>query len=615
MDTLDFDHYISVSTFGDLSSQMGAVRMMISRFSKHYNEKAYPIFIDRFPRKLYDEFESMIADSTNVEGYYEKKKLFFDVFTFIFRQKHVKFLSPHKDEKFVQLFVKFIKSQDAIPAFDLKIMISSVIVCMSQRAYKVLFINENVMYHFYSYANISNSESVESFFHMCENVYDFKSEKCSLSPFKLTEIVDQLMTNFETSNDENLARMLFQFFRMLRRSRFLDDIKFSVTRFHDITEEMFSRYIKKGTPPRFILYLPKIWRGILNESNNSFRIDNIEKLIFFARMFCVEISHNLDSVGWETSDTYWSKDKQQKLYIIYLTLVAFPIIDHEANPDLRTLLTRLHDSFSQYIHKYNIENNVAQSHFQFLQLYVKSFLTLNIRISILDEIFLHDQLQFLLKKSSNGPIVQSIPLHCCYLTSQILTYVCGQVDLFESFFATGLGQAKTFMRSLISSLSNDKYASIILESKKLCFYEDVKNKHLSIINDDLIQRIFSKCESHLADAIKTELLEVYINDEYKMFTETLANIIYSFNESNKLEKTKAYSYLRLCDNYTNNLSRTPNSEDKSGSPSEVKTDSNTSANRSLLHTLPFSALLKLFVLIYELKFIYGDLNSKLTLFF
>ncbi|KII71661.1 hypothetical protein RF11_02413 [Thelohanellus kitauei] len=235
---------------------------------------------------------------------------------------------------------------------------------------------------------------------------------------------------------------------------------------------------------------------------------------------------------WEA---YLCKKKHQKLSIIYLTLVAFPIIDHEANPDLRTLLTRLHHSFSQYIHKYNIENNFAPSYFQFLKLYVKSFLTLNIRLSFLYEIFVHDRLET--------------------FTQKIIVFinVCGQVDLGESYFATRLGQAKTFMRILISSLSSDKYANIILESKKLCFYEDIKNKHLSIINEDLIQSLFSKCVSHSADAIKTESPEVYINDEYKMFTETLSN----------------------CDNYTNNLSRTPNSEDKSGSPSEIKTDSNT----------------------------------------
>ncbi|KII69857.1 hypothetical protein RF11_02786 [Thelohanellus kitauei] len=615
MDTLDFDHYISVSTFGDLSSQMGAVRMMISRFSKHYNEKAYPIFIDRFPRKLYDEFESMIADPKNVERYFEKKKLFFDVFTFIFRNQNLELLSDRKAEKFVLLFVKFIKIQDPTPAFDPRIMISSVVACASQEPYKVFFINENVIIHFYCYADISNSKSIENYFYMCRNIYDLKHINIGLCPIKLTETVDQLMTKFETTNEEDWARMLFKILRMLRRLKFLDEIEFSVTRFYDITQEMFTRYIKKGETPHFILSLSKIWRGILNGSKNSFRIDNIENLIFFARMFSVGISHHLHKIGLKDPDVDWCRDKPSMLYIVYLTLVAFPIIDHDKNPDLRRLLRRLHHSFVGYKNKYRIEENFPRNHFQFLQYYIKSMLTLDIPISILDEIFLNVQLNVLLKKSSYGTIIHSRGLHCCYLASQILINICGREDLCGSYFATGLGEAKTFMRSLIRSLSNEKYAHKIQKGQRLSFYEDLNIKHLSIINEDLIKSLFSKCESHLADIIKTELLEVHINTEYKIFTDIMANIIYSFNESNKLANIEADSYLRLCDEYPKNSFIITNIEDKSGDSLGATTDLNTSTNKSLLHRLPFSTLLRLFVLIYELKFIYGDINSKLTILF
>ncbi|KII71662.1 hypothetical protein RF11_02414 [Thelohanellus kitauei] len=89
------------------------------------------------------------------------------------------------------------------------------------------------------------------------------------------------MTKFETTLGADCVRMLFKILWMVRRLKSLDEIEFSVTRLYDITKEMFTRCVKNGQTPHHILYISKIWRGILNGSIYSFRIDNIENLIFF----------------------------------------------------------------------------------------------------------------------------------------------------------------------------------------------------------------------------------------------------------------------------------------------------------------------------------------------
>ncbi|KII63548.1 hypothetical protein RF11_16355 [Thelohanellus kitauei] len=600
------DEYISKSQAGDLSTQIEAVRNVISRFSKISDAKAYHLFIDNFPKELFDEFNSMTRNGTYGDSYLEKKKLFFDVFSFIFRNQNMKLLSDLKGQPFVVLLLKFFKQHDQCLAFDPEVIYDSIKVCASQQSNRILFIMENGLFHYHSL--ISKDESPRYFHVLCKIIYKFKSLNQDLCPLELSKSINQTMTKLVSTKEDDLAPLLFTQLRMIHRLKLLDEIELNVTKFYDITNEIFSRKVDLNSNYSYILYLPKIWSGILNASTNSIQIDTIEKLIFFARIFSVNISDKMDESYWDRWDLNLTPNKLQRYYIIYLTFVAFPIIDHDVHPDLRILLERLHTSFRKFSKKNKFVRFSNKNLFQFLQYYIKSFITLNIRISLLDEIYLHDELEKLL-------IEPSYKLLCCFLVSQILIDICDHPKLSECYFATGFGNAKRFLKTLILSLSDDKYCKRIQQDQRLSFYQNLKSKHLLVIEKDFLNSLFSRCEAHIFDACKAELPEVYINSAYKIFTQLLASIIHSFHESNILDENEAKNLDKLCDDFSKGKSTIINSHDIPGAMLDSHPDSNSSSNKISLHKLSFRDLLRLFVLIYEQKFIYGDENSKFTFFF
>ncbi|KII70467.1 hypothetical protein RF11_02125 [Thelohanellus kitauei] len=151
------------------------------------------------------------------------------------------------------------------------------------------------------------------------------------------------------------------------------------------------------------------------------------------------------------------------------------------------------------------------------------------------------------------------------------------------------------------------YINKLQEKQKLSLFEDAQNNLLCILDENLINNIFSWPESEIFNHVFSEISENTEDDKYKKYKQIMADVILSFNESNYLGKDKANHYTELCNLHSHNLSPIKSIPDNSG----TIVASNTSPPSTLLHNLPFLGLLRYFILIFELKFIFGDIDSKL----
>ncbi|KII70466.1 hypothetical protein RF11_02124 [Thelohanellus kitauei] len=127
--------------------------------------------------------------------------------------------------------------------------------------------------------------------------------------------------------------------------------------------------------------LSKIWSCILNGSRNIFKIDTIDKLIIFATLFSMDIGAKLLKVFHGSVNFELTKYAKQKLFIIYLLLVAYPIVDEEDNAWLWVVIRDLHTSFIMLFDKYSIEDLPSQDQFLIIQFYIKIITVLKVEIS------------------------------------------------------------------------------------------------------------------------------------------------------------------------------------------------------------------------------------------
>ncbi|KII62574.1 hypothetical protein RF11_05204 [Thelohanellus kitauei] len=374
------EDYIFIKRTQDVSAQIEAVRNFISYSSCNQNRKEERLFIENFPTELKIEFSRMGEEGTNLDGYHEKKKLFFDVFNFTFRNRRSVLTVQSKE--FAEIFLKIIKTHKYDSALDPSPFIDSLKVCVSYDQNKVLFINENGMFHFYQNFNIRTSTLGERFMTLCQHIYELdRSNIHSLYIIKLTPNVNQIMTRYSTYRQNYCAMLLFKLFQMLHRFRLLDDVNFDVNQFYDITVLISLRYIGSDYFPMFVSHLSKIWTAILNVSINKLEIDSIDKLMLFAGLFAIGISSKLMKLIRGSDKLKMTKNKKQRLYIIYFTFVAFPMIDHQSNTWLRTALIRLHHFFQKYFEKHSLTDFSFETQFLIVQYYIKSLVTLNIEIS------------------------------------------------------------------------------------------------------------------------------------------------------------------------------------------------------------------------------------------
>ncbi|KII60832.1 hypothetical protein RF11_04598 [Thelohanellus kitauei] len=156
---------------------------------------------------------------------------------------------------------------------------------------------------------------------------------------------------------------------MLIRLRFLDEIVIDINELFNVVINYFNQYVKKYRLPQNMSNVAKIMSAFLNVSTNKIQVDSIEKLINLGGIFSVNLINYLTKI--ESRSFKLTKNKKQMLYIIYLTLIALPMLNKNKYKRLISFLTLLHDSFDQYFKKCSINDIPIEHQLLILQCYIK----------------------------------------------------------------------------------------------------------------------------------------------------------------------------------------------------------------------------------------------------
>ncbi|KII63632.1 hypothetical protein RF11_10723 [Thelohanellus kitauei] len=145
------ENYISDTQSSDVGLQMNAIKNFISLFSHQDDYTADHLFITKFPNNLFEECQRMSEGQTNVYKYKEKKILFFDVLTYIFRNRFM--IMNTKAHSFAAFFIGLIKIRDPDLIYDPNNMIYSILLsfdlnetdcCSSMRMLCSIFYNVSI---------------------------------------------------------------------------------------------------------------------------------------------------------------------------------------------------------------------------------------------------------------------------------------------------------------------------------------------------------------------------------------------------------------------------------------------------------------------------------------
>ncbi|KII62687.1 hypothetical protein RF11_16461 [Thelohanellus kitauei] len=259
------DAYIRDSQSTSIQIQMEAIKNAIRFFSHQSNLSIDCKFIENFPKNIYEEFERMSEGETDIAGCQEKKILFFDVFTFIFRNRNL--VSDFRAQPFIHLLLKYIKIRNGNKFYSPILLIESIKYCTLHETNKVYFINENGMFNFYynSYYVMANSTNV--FWKIFESIYNLnKSHRSSLIHVKLTDSVSQIITQFSVKKELKCLGMLIIVLMMVRRLKLLNLIELDFDGFYTITELIYTKKLDHNNYHSYLDDLSKIWIYIIKGS-------------------------------------------------------------------------------------------------------------------------------------------------------------------------------------------------------------------------------------------------------------------------------------------------------------------------------------------------------------
>ncbi|KII63728.1 hypothetical protein RF11_08720 [Thelohanellus kitauei] len=169
-----------------------------------------------------------------------------------------------------------------------------------------------------------------------------------------------------------MAWLLITFFMMLHHFKLLDEIEFDVSRFCAIMNSIFMIEIQKDDNNLFLPRISKIWSGILNGSRNTMQIDDFDKLVLFSSIFAFDLSRKLERAVTYLDVFTMTKNKTQRFSIIYLTLIAFPIIGQSALLFSRLLFMKLNRLVEIYIQRSSIAGHCFESKLLLTQFFTKS---------------------------------------------------------------------------------------------------------------------------------------------------------------------------------------------------------------------------------------------------
>ncbi|KII74077.1 hypothetical protein RF11_00063 [Thelohanellus kitauei] len=373
---------------------------------------------------------------------------------------------------------------------------------------------------------------------------------------------------------------------------------------------MFIIDINKSEYHGALISVSYVWVVIINGPRNTFQINTIDKLVLIATIFAIDLSLNLLNVFYGVGPLKENKNTKQMLYIIYLTLVAFPIIDHSAYPWLRSVLIKLHHSVQKYINTEFLRYFSFNNQFLFAQYFLKSQAILKIRISKKDAKKLDWFFGTLATQQPLSNIYLLIGIHSAYLATHLNLDIAEPCKMSTWPLLVFFTDIKNILKDLITALSDETYITKLETEQKLFMYEDLKSQYLSIINEDLIQNVFSECEYQLRSHFDNLSPEIFENNCYNIYKNLMARTIHSLNESNYLDKNRAGSFMKVYHVNTGKFSQIPVDHATSVVTDDFKVMSTTLIQANANSPLRINALLKWFILIYEIKFIFGDIKSK-----
>ncbi|KII63527.1 hypothetical protein RF11_08057 [Thelohanellus kitauei] len=542
------ERYISIGRLSDVEILMEGVRSFISWFKNENCETIDGIFIDRFPKKLYDEFVRIKDDGNAVEGYSEKKILLFDVFTFVFRNRHL--LWEFETKPFIDLFLSLIQNKDDTRAYDPSSLIKSIIICARNPSNNAAFIKSNCMFHFYRTFKEWDILDIE-FWDMCKEVYEREISHISFYFCeRIINCLEQIMSTFLKTPNVDMARLLLIVFDMLHHQKLIDKIRFDLESFFSITDWVINNYSSNENYPAMLKNLSIIWSDILNKYPISFQIDDIKKLTILAGlvsiMYCDVTTILFVRLVFEDI-----RNKTNNLYIIYLALVAINQCDTNSRSWLIDMLKGLHKKFQEYLEKDLILGLSLENQFLILQYYIKSSVTLKIHLSHSDYHVINTFLDSALTC-----------LHRLFLISQILSQSLDSNLSNESYPSDLSLKILGFMKDLTLVLSDDMYIQKLLKEKQLFMYEYIKTHCLSNIDVDFITNVFSRCTSDMTEDSQHWIPQKLGLSEYKIHNHIFGFILNQFNIATYFEKRDRDHFMKWCLGDYTNLSEIPNNHEQ-----------------------------------------------------
>ncbi|KII63526.1 hypothetical protein RF11_08056 [Thelohanellus kitauei] len=174
----------------------------------------------------------------------------------------------------------------------------------------------------------------------------------------------------------------------------------------------------------------------------------------------------------------------------------------------------------------------------------------------------------------------------------------------DSYSSTDLILIKKFLQDLIVGLSDETYIQKLQNTRQPFMYENLMRSHLSMISDDLIDSVFSGLWSDIINNVEYFVPEDSVVDEFEIYRRAMTKIVLSFNELTYFSKNLAnYCYMSLCTEIS------PQNSNHMHDSVSIK-GSNTTSQTNIYGKPTFTSLLRYFILIYERKFIFGDIKSK-----
>ncbi|KII61829.1 hypothetical protein RF11_10098 [Thelohanellus kitauei] len=592
------DDYFWETVSPVLATQMSAVRSFISHFYNHRDSQVDQLFIERFPERLFEEFKRMSESGMKIDRFREKKILFFDVFTFIFRD--INFLRDPKLKLFVLIFLEIIKTRESNCLFNPHALILSINICVSHEPYKVLFINENGLYNLYYYFHIRTMNLTQKFLSICESIYEIDLvKKSSLCPLRLGRSVNIILKKTWHPLHEIRGKFCLAVFKMLYRLRLLDEIKFDIDNFFYFTMAFVTCHVYICQDTMFIIYLSKIWTEILNGSRNTFQLTCEEHLIFLSGIFCIDLSRKLMTVYRGSGKLELTKNKKLRMYIIYLSLIGYPVMNHQKKTWLYDVLNQLIFSFRKYLEKYALKDHTIEDQFLIIRHYIKSLVTLDIQISWGENEILTDFVERIV-------LYPSYKIHSSYLAGLLLFEISDDSIYGESYFTTLLFKIEKFLRGLILTLCDQEYINEMQSHKQLYLSEGKEIDMFSIFDIHFVEIIFFILAERIGTTYKSESTIISESVQYKMFYQLMKMAVLCFDKTKILDEKYLNNYLNFCDGYTCNLSPILFFEDNLDrtSFSALISTLSENENKDVKHT--FQTLLSFFILIYEERFISSD---------